>query len=735
MAKKRKRKIREEPSELDEHDEQQTERFDRTSDRNEELSTRAEVEEACLDLYADIERGFTDQYERANEQMDFWDIYNCILGSKQFYTGNSKVFVPLVHDAVRARKTRFVNQIFPSSGKNVEVITSEDHPQGMMALLEFYIRKARLRSAIVPQLMKNGDIEGHYNLYMGWVKNERHVTWRTEKTDSLPDDPDVQVDGGETYWDVAEDKITHEYPDVEVLPDADVLILPATARSVEDALAQGGSATVLRRWSKSKIRQLIRDKEIDKAAGQRLLEEMGSKNAASTPDKAKKLTDAAGIKTEGARKFALVYETWTMLNVEGERRLHRVRLGGEKLVLSCKRNPYWCDHVPLISAAAEPQEGSFKGRSEITVVETMQYAANDVINQGFDSATYALLPIVMTDPEKNPRVGSMILNTAAIWETSPQDTHFASFPALWKDAFQIVASCKEQIFQTLSVNPAMIPSQTGKSKTNQAAVAQEQQVDILTTADVVTGLEGSVLTPMLRWFVYLDHQFRQKEITLRQFGAVGSQMNMETIKPVQMDRRWEARWFGVEAARSAQQMQLQMSGLNMVKGIPPQMYKGFELNMAPVLQTFLENLFGPRVAAEVFQDIRKRLSVEADLENMMLMDGMQMPVHPMDDDPSHMKAHMQLLQQSQNPEMADPHGVIRDHLMRHNMQMMQKSAMQNQQAMQADQPGGQGGGPKPPGGPRPGAQSNGPRGGQQPPGTIHQDRLRDPAMLPRPGRQ
>lgn len=734
MAKKKKRKIREEPSKLDDREKKEREHFDDMSDRNEELCGKPGVEDECIGLYADIERGFTDQYERANEQMDYWDIFNCVLGSKQFYTGNSKVFVPIVHDAVRARKTRFVNQIFPSSGKNVEVITSEDHPQGLMALLEFYIRKCRLRAAVIPQLMKNGDIEGHYNLYMGWTKNERHVTWRAEKTEHLPDDPDVKIEGGETFWDVEETKITHEYPDVEVLPDADVLVLPATARGVEDALAQGGSATVLRRWSKSKIRQLIRDEEIDEAAGQRLLEEMGGKGASATPDKAKKLTDAAGIKTEGARKFALVYETWTMMNVDGERRLHRVRLGGEKLVLSCKRNPFWCDHVPLISAPAEPQEGSFKGRSEITNVETMQYAANDVINQGFDSATYSLLPIVMTDPEKNPRVGSMILNVAAIWETSPKDTQFAQFPQLWKDAFEIVSSCKSQIFQTLSVNPAMIPSSDQKrGKTNQAAVAQEQQVDILTTADVVTGIEGSILTPMLRWFIYLDHQFRREDITLRQFGSVGVQMNMETIKPVQMDRRWEVRWFGVEAARSAQQMQLQMAGLNMIKGIPPQMYKGFELNMAPVLQTFLENLFGPRVAAEVFQDIRKRLSVEVELENALLQDGMQVPVHPMDDDPDHMKKHMQLLQ---GGPQADPHGVIREHLMRHQMQMMMKSSAQQQQQMQ-NGPGGPGGGGGPGGKPpREGAQPSGPRpNGQQPAGAIHQDRIRDPGAAPRMSRQ
>src|SRR6266704_3348455 len=107
-------------------------------DRAAELIDKPGVEKACVTIYADVERGFQDQWERSNYQMDYWDIYNCQLGPNQFYSGNSKIFVPIVHDAVNARKTRFVNQIFPQSGKHIEVSASEDKPQSIMALLEFY---------------------------------------------------------------------------------------------------------------------------------------------------------------------------------------------------------------------------------------------------------------------------------------------------------------------------------------------------------------------------------------------------------------------------------------------------------------------------------------------------------------------------------------------------------------------------------------------------------------------
>ena len=77
-----------------------------TEDRSAELKDKPGVTKRCLELYKTVERGFQDQWERGNSQMDYWDIYNCQLGPNQFYSGNSKIFVPIVHDAVNARKTR-----------------------------------------------------------------------------------------------------------------------------------------------------------------------------------------------------------------------------------------------------------------------------------------------------------------------------------------------------------------------------------------------------------------------------------------------------------------------------------------------------------------------------------------------------------------------------------------------------------------------------------------------------
>jgi hypothetical protein len=699
-------------------------------DRADELSTRAGVRKALLDQMKDVEKGFEDQIGRSNSQMDYWDLYNCKLSEKQFYNGNSQIFVPIIANAIEARRTRFVNQMFPQNKRHVEVISGDESPNAIVALVEKYIRGAKLRSQVIPAMIVNGDVEGQYNLYVSWKETQRHVVFKTRKKAEvdgmLPDD-------AEEIEDIEEQTIKRGQPHVEVLSDADVLILPTTADGVNDALDVGGTVTVLRRWSKAKIKKLIKDEEIDKKEGQTLLSAMSSgKDVDKYPDKEKAMVDAAGIRGGKGQKTVTVYETWSMLTIEGERRLCRTFYAGDKNILSCKRNPNWNDKCPVISARVSPVAGSVKGKSLLEKCESMQLQANDAVNEGMDSAAYALMPIIMTNPEKNPRVGSMILNLAAIWETSPQDTQFAQFPQLWTEAFNIVAACKNEIFQTLSVTPAMMPGSTGgKSKRNQAEMATEQQIDILNTADVVTNIEEQILSPLVNWFIELDHQHRDEETTARAYGEMGLEAKMERVPPIQMDARFEFIWSGVEAAKNAQQIQQQIAGMNVLRGIPPQQYPDYTLDVTPAIRNMVESLFGPRIGPKIFKSKLKQFTMQAEKENDLLADGIDLPVHPMDEDPAHMEAHQKAMK-----ETGDPYGTIRAHIQKHVTQQNMKIGAQIE--AQSKQQGGQGmpgmpggAGPGVAGTPRPGAQPMPPRGGQNPPGAIHQDQMQDPTMMPR----
>lgn len=690
--------------------------------RGKDLSKKQPIREQLLDVFSDVEKGFGDQNDRANDQMDWWDIYNCKLTSKQFYSGNSQIFVPIVYNAVNARVTRFVNQIFPSNKRNIEVTSTDGtQPSAITALLESYVSLAKLRTKVLPAMMLSGDVEGHYNIYVNWTDHCRYTAKRVEKPVLSPEGAPVP---DETASDIEEEKVEIGYPDVEVISDSDVCVLPPTADSTDEALAQGGSVTILRRWGKAKIKRMASDGLIDKAAAKALLKQMTVDLQSTEKDRQRQMVWAAGIKYDGG-KHALVYETWTNLRIrKGENRLCVSYFAGGDNILGAHVNPLWCDRLPLLSVPVKKIAGSFKGQSGVKFCATMQYAANDAINEGMDSAAYALLPIIMTDPEKNPRIGSMVLALSAIWQTNPSDTQFAEFPPLWKDAFQIVEAAKAEIAATLSVNPSAIVSQALATRLTQAQAAVEQSADVLVTADCVTVVEEGILSPLATLFAELDHQYRDDDIAVRQYGELGIQAAMETVPPLQMDTRYTFRWLGVEAAKNAQAMQQQIAGINVLRGIPPEQYAGYRLNLVPVLTQMMENLFGPRLAPLIFEDVRQQMSTDPKVENQMLLEGFDLPVHPLDNDPEHMKVHMQVLQDDQA-------GIVKAHMLKHQQSQSIKAQAQMLAAQQQGQPPGQ---PQMNGQasvPRIGAQPGQVRNGQQPPGAIHQDQMVDANRVPR----
>ena len=668
-------------------------------DRSEDFASSEECREKLLKLYNDVQLGFEAQAERTDDLLDYWDTYNCELNGKQKYNGESQIFVPIIRDAVRARVVRFTNQLFPTSGRHVECISSDPSlPRATMALAEHYVRKANLRQ-LVPALVANGDIEGHYHVYLNWAQHSRYTVRRKKSSDPLSTEDEIE-----------EEELKASHPEVEILADSDVCVLPATSDSLTSALEAGGSVTILRRWGKAKLQALIDEDMISKSVGEELIEEMSKDAKEMMKDKPKEMVDAAGIKKDGRGKWALIYETWSIVKTPEGRRLCRTFFGGPEKVLSCKRNPLWCDRLPIISAPVEKIQGAFKGRSQISGVADLQYYANDVMNEAADSSMFSMMPIVMTDPEKNPKVGTMVLNLAAVWETSPNDTQFTHFPELWKSGLEIVAAVKAEVFQALSVNPAMI-SQGTKKKQTQAEVAQEQQVDMLTTSDAVTVIENGILTPLISLMIEMDHQYRDDTILVRQYGQMGMEASMEECPPIQMNTRYVFRWFGVESSRQAQLIQQKIAAMNVIQNIPPQMYMGYKFNMAPILVDLVESVFGPQQGRLVFEDLRSQLSEDPQKENMMLNEGHRVMAHPLDDHAMHMQVHMQGMQES-----GDLTGMYRIHMQEHQQLQMANAQAQQQAAM--PQPGQGGANPSQPGG-----QATGPRRPEQPAGAVHPDQM------------
>lgn len=708
----------------DDEDEEATEPEQRGDEeettRDTELSGRADLREDLLDLYKDIEKGFDQQRDRSDDILDYWDAYHCVLGPKQFYVGNAQMYVPIVRNALDARQTRFVNQLFPQSGRIIDCVTMDgDIPHELISLLQHYVEDGiQLSTDILPALFVEGDVSGQWTVYVGWEEHKRHITYRDQEPLRAmglehPELGEVEVRRNET--------LTDSGPTVEIIPDQDFLVLPTTAKTIDDAVRTGGSVTILRRWSKAKIRQMIRDEEIVSGDGEELLEVMQQNEATgSKNDVLKAMGEAAGVKLGDAGKFALVYETWSMQEVDDEHRLVRTYFGGDKRILGCKLCPFWCDRVPVISAPVTKTKGVFKGMSLVKPgVLDHQIEANDAMNQGADNLSYALNPVTTVDPQEVARWDSLVLDLGAIWPVKPDAAKVLEFPNISQQALAVVSSCAQTIFQSLSVNPSMMPQQTGgKNKRNQAEIAMEQQVDLLTTAQVVTRMEKGILNPLLQRLADYDHQFREDDLIVPRFGEMGVRLAMETIPPQQSAHRLKLRWNGVEAARNAAANQQKTAFINVLRGIPANLYPNHQLNIEPILVQQTEDLFGPRMAPLIFQDKRAQLTVDPEIENDLLSQGMPVTVHMADDDPKHLEAHQQVL------AAGDPTGFVRLHIQMHQAQLQAKQQMaaQQQQQQQGAQGVPGGAGPGVAGTPRPGGQPGQPisRG---PPGQIHPDSM------------
>ena len=702
----------------------------------EHLLGKEDVDEHLVKLYERVRKAFADQRERTDGIADSWDVYNCQINEHQFYAGDSKVFVPLVNAAIQARKTRFVNQIFPQSKRHVEAITTDGTvPDSLLSLAEHYISSTRLRTEVMPALCVNGDVEGSYHLSLSWRSFKRTIKRRVR----FPID---RATGASKPQGEDEAILTEEVvdgrPEVEVLHDCDIVVFPASADSIEDALERGGGVAIIRRYSKPEIERLADEGVFDEDAADDLIKTLDDvKQKVGTKNQKKKLVENLGQK-DGDKSSLEVYEIWSKVKVKEEspsptqvrpgkkstkaktsRKLCQTFIKADGVPLGCRETIYWNNKVPILSCPVVKTAGVFKGDSRVKFCADMQYKANDAVNIAMDSAMYSLMPIVMTDPNDNPRVASMIMSMAAIWECNPNSTKVIQFPDLWEKGFAIAANAKDVILQILSVTPAAITQGASKKKPTQADIANEQMVDLLTTADAVTVLEEGILTPLIQWFVDLDYQFRDRELTIKKYGPLGVEAKMEEVEPLQMNERVEFRWLGVEAARNAQQIQQQIAAMNILRGVPPQFYAGYELSLQPAIAQLIESTFGPRLSRQIFKPSQLTQSLPAEQENLMLMEGCLVHVSPFDNDQEHMLAHMNFMKTG--GPLADAHNMLRAHIQEH-MMSLQKKQMAASPGGQPGTPGGQGQGV--PGQPRQGAMPmRNPTGNQNPPGALPADQM------------
>lgn len=687
-------------------DEKQVEEPEEKDDKLKNYASDKKLQEKCNKLYDQIITGFREEKKDQNESIEeCWDIFNCELGDNQQYDGDSQIYEPIVHDALEARRKRFTGMTFPNVGNNLEVISEQgDMPAATMSILQRYIKDTNLRS-VASTLFLNGDIEGQWSVMPGWRHKERKITKRVKNT----------IEGtSEDYEDVEEETIIDEGPELTVLPAQDLWVFPPTVADIQDAEI----VCVAMRLTTDAIDEMVEEGMFLKDQVEKLTKDAGEEKTIWA-EKAR--TSEAGIKMKAGQKFALIYMAFTKLKLDGEKKPAIVYLGGPDNVLGIIANPYWNQKIPIISEPVDKVAGSFWGRSKVKTVAPLQYELNDITNMGMDSAMYSLMPIVMTDPLKNPQYSSMVMAMAAVWSTNPNDTKVVEFPPLYQHALTMKNAIKQQIMESMEVNETMLGRPPAGRKSAQAVGAQSQEA-MATIGDVVKRFEFGVMNRILEWFYDLDLQFRDDELAVMIDGEHGVQSIIEKIPPQQVGHRYWFKWLGADKSMGAQNNQQLISWMNVLRGLPPNVLNGRKLDLGPMIDFLNEAICGPTMAQNVLIDERHKISIPPEMENEFMVNNIPAFVSPLDDDVAHIREHQQGAKIT-----GDPNGQFRIHIQNH-MKAIQEKQQQQPQKGQPGIPGslnGQG----PPGvagTPRPGAVPAGPRNGQQPPGAISRDSMQDP---------
>ena len=686
------------------------------------------IYQKALKFYPQIVKAYENKDEDANKLIgEYWNIYNATPDDKQTYQGNSKCYVPVVRDAINARAKRSLKQLFPTKYRHVDAVGSgRDTPYAQLSLLEHYIRTTKLRS-IVRSLLVAGDVTGQWCIYVDWLREVRNITGMIRRNPILQTVDGQQIEAEDSTEEVEEEQdqeVVDEGPDVIDFAVEDLAVIPPTVNHIEKA----DITAIKLRMSKEQVRKMVDDGIFILPPDTDIAEWVDANKGEDKINPEKKRANDAGIKTDGTLKYALIFEAHVRMKIEGKKKLVYIYYAGENKILGIIEAPHWGQKRPIISAPVDRVSGSFFGISKIEAVKWLQWNLNDFWNMGQDSAMYSLLPIVMTDPEANPNYAMMVYGLAAVWPVDPKSTQFASFPQLWQDSMAMCSSIKAQINESLDVNEMMMGRMpTGRKNAQMiGAQMQEQSVAILDHSERV---EEELLNPLMeRWFEY-DCQFRDTDLTVITMGQIGVRAAMQVIEPQQWGQRFFFQWTGTSFVMNMQRMQQQIATMNVLRGVPPQQMNGLKLDISPILKVLTDNVFGADLSSQILIDDRNKYTVAPEIEDEMMVNGIPVQTHESDDDAQHLQVHSQAARSS-----GDAAGLLRNHMQEH-VQQMQKKRQMAMAAMQPPppapgHPGVPGGaGPGVAGTPRPGAQPQMPRPGQQPAGAIHPDVM--PGGIPR----
>lgn len=519
------------------------------------------------------------------------------------YDGRSTAYLPLYHRALETRVSHTSRGLFPSDTyidtssviPNVLPIQTQTVKAWMMHQLE---RSMKLRSEIKP-FLRNLYNYGISVAKVYWEKPP--VAERKTRLTKLPGLDSVLFDFNKAQpW-------TYEGARFKARNVYAWYCWPASINSIDEASLIFEDIQVSKQYvEEMKRKGLWKNVEQALAGGQ--IPNTNVQAQAQLVETHRSPTTAVDYKGGDLADWRYLTEAWFRMPVPkelyrpGEEEGQSVPVRAIFVGTTCveiRRNPFWHQKPPYLMKRLHENPDSLFTVGMGKAASSLQFLANDFINQTNDNGIYGLNPIVKINP--NLIVGPIEpLEPGRMWHlTDPNGAVFDRPPIEQMQYGLMITNQLATYLNDLSGAPSSLQGTGSKGGAKTATGAQILQNNVKgDLQDIIEDIELQVLMPLMEMVHSLGQQYESAE---RYLIASGGEKMQFTREMLQGEYMWK--WVASSQAVN-QQMRAQsaMQFAQLLAGMAPLLAQQGQMpNLAPVLRKIYEDGLGLRNFDEVLQ--------------------------------------------------------------------------------------------------------------------------------------
>lgn len=266
------------------------------------------------------------------------------------------------------------------------------------------------------------------------------------------------------------------------------------------------------------------------------------------------------------------------------------------LVMEVTRNPFYHQRPPYLVGRANVQPGLFYGYGFGRVSRSLQYLANDFVNQTNDCGVLAMNPIAVINPGAIAGPLRPYAPGATWYLTDPQNgVQFIHPPVETMSAGLEMLKATTGMLQDFGGAPPIMQGQAAGGTARTATGGQMLQANAqMPLQDLVEDIENQVMVPLMRMAVKLGQQYCPPQIMAEVAG--------EPVVINQSDLAVDATFRWLASSQTANSQQRAQQAVQMLQAVMPLMpllmQLGYQVDPVPLLKKIYADALGYRGFAE-----------------------------------------------------------------------------------------------------------------------------------------